>query len=65
MKNLFLLCAVVLASTLSFDSFADSAPAPAPSDEGKKFDAKACKKRCMEELNESEKCEFICNRDKK
>lgn len=60
MKKILLICAMALASSYSFASYSD-AEAPA----SKKFDTKACKKRCMEELNDAAKCEFICDRDKK
>lgn len=60
MKKMLLIFAMALASSYSFASYTD-AEVPA----NKKFDTKACKKRCMEELNDAGKCEFICDRDKK
>lgn len=62
MKKMLLIFAMALASSYSFASYSDADVDPPVI---KKFDTKACKKRCMEELNDTEKCEFICNRDKK
>jgi hypothetical protein len=51
MKKLF--CALFVFAAISSYSFAETSP-----------EAKACYKRCMDQLNDKKDCEYICYKKK-